>query len=118
MNVWMGGEEGGQRSPCVLGTKGSESVIKNLTVFHDAQELTLLQSLPELLMEQTAVGKGGWGERPLYICDRGVTVPFLAGPDSPGFGGHRRGQGEGSPCSSEDRCSLQSGHRLPWGAGR
>lgn len=43
--------------------------------------------------------------------------PFLAGPDSPGFGGHRRGQGEGSPRPSEDRRGLQPRHRLPRGAG-
>lgn len=92
-------------------------MIKNFSVFCDAQELATLLSLPELWVEQTAAGEGGRGERPLHVCDRGVTVPFLAGSDSSGFGGHRCGQSEGSPRPSKDRCGLQSGHRLPWGAG-
>lgn len=51
----------------MLGTRGSESMIKNLIVFCDAQELNLLLSLLELLMEQTVAGQGGWGERLLYM---------------------------------------------------
>lgn len=44
-------------------------------------------------------------------------MPSLAGAASPGFGGHRRGQGEGSPRPGKDRCRVQSRHRLPRGAG-
>lgn len=65
--MYMGWGECLQRPPCALGTRGSESVIKNLTVFCDAQELTPLLSLPELLMEQTAAGQGGWEKRLLYL---------------------------------------------------
>lgn len=54
-------------------------MIKNLTVFCDAQELTLLLNLLELLMEETVAGQGGWGER-LCICDQGVLLPFPCRP--------------------------------------
>ena len=64
---YMGGGECLKRPPCALGARGSESVIKNLTVFCDAQELTPLLSLPKLLMEQTVAGQGGWYERLLYM---------------------------------------------------
>ena len=65
--MYVGWGECLQRPPCVLGTRGSEAMIKNLTVFCDAQELNLLLSLLELLMEQTVAGQGGWGERLLYM---------------------------------------------------
>ena len=65
--MYMGWGECLQRSPCALGTRGSESVIKNLTVFCDAQELTPLLSLPELLMEQWLDREAGM--RGFCICD-------------------------------------------------
>mgnify|MGYP000103028668 CR=1 FL=1 len=77
--MYMGWGECLRRPPCVLGTRGSESMIKNLTVFCDAQELTLLLNLLELLMEEIVAGQGGWGER-LCICDQGVLLPFLCRP--------------------------------------
>ena len=65
--MYMGWGECLRRPPCVLGTRGSELMIKNLTVFCDVQELTLLLSLLELLLEQTVAGQGRWGDRLLYM---------------------------------------------------
>lgn len=88
-----------ERTSKCAGQQGRDPVTLDVIVFCGARGLLVLQ-------KQTAAGEVGWEERLLEVCDGRVTVLSLAGADSPGLGGHRRGQGEGSPRSGKDRCRL------------
>ena len=111
MSVWMVGRVG-TRTRCALGP-GEVNLWLSSSLFPVMPRSRLYCS--DGTDRQAAAG--GWGEGSLGVCDPGVTVPFLAGPNPPGSGGHRCGQGESSPCPCKDCCCLQPRHRLPRGAG-